>query len=184
MKNHPKTRDFSLLWKIVNKNPLQNNVQSFLRVTVTPLPLPPPPFTQISRFRSMQRLSSNNSENTNCHWLVPITAILGFWKYSILRKLLPRTIFFSQSPRFQFSCPILDGLTVTFNARHFFMRKQFMCVDCYTGRLIFFNIIRHNRAIRRILVASQAEVRKDDCVPEVVAYEWNLIVINHWREIL
>ena len=164
MKNHPKTRNFSLLWKIVNKNPLQNNVQSFLRVTVTP------PFTQISRFRSMQRLSSNNSENTNCHWLVPITAILGFWKYSILRKLLPRTIFFSQSPRFQFSCPILDGLSVTFNARHFFMQKQFMCVDCYTGRLIFFNIIRHNRAIRRILVTSRAEMRKDDCVP--VKLKW------------
>ena len=169
MKNHPKTRDFSLLWKIANKNLLQNNVQSFLRVTVIP------PFTQISRFRSMQRLSSNNSENTNCHWLVPITAILGFWKYSILRKLLPRTIFFSQSPRFQFSCRILDGLSATFNARHFFMRKQFVCVDCYTGRLIFFNIIWYNRAIRRILVASQAEMRKDDCVP--VKLKWGRTIV-------
>ena len=54
-----------------------------------------------------------------------------------------------------------------------------MCVDCYTGRLTFSNIILHKRAIRRISVDSQAEMRKDECVPEVVAYEWNLIVINY-----
>ena len=52
-----------------------------------------------------------------------------------------RTIIFSQSPRFQFPSPILDGLCVSFNAHHFFMEKQFMCVDCYKGRLTFSNII-------------------------------------------
>ena len=59
-----------------------------------------------------------------------------------------------------------------------------MCVDCYTGRLTFSNIILYKRAIRWILIASQAEMRKDECVSEVAAYEGNLIVINYWREIL
>ena len=74
----------------------------------------------------------------------------------------------------------------SFNVHHFFMRKQFMCADCYTGRLTFSNIILHKRAIRWILVASQAAMRKYECVSEVVQYEpyeWNLIVINYWREI-
>ena len=64
------------------------------------------------------------------------------------------------------------------------MQKQFMCIDCYTGRLNFSNIIVHKRAIRWILVASQAEMKKDECVSEVVAYEGNLIVINYLRDIL
>ena len=96
-------------------------------------------------------------------------------------------IFFSQIPRFQFSSPILDGLCVSFNVHHFFMRKQFMCVEFYTGRLTFSNIILHKRAIRWILVASQAEMRKDEWLSEVVAYEayeWTLIVINYWGEII
>ena len=59
------------------------------------------------------------------------------------------------------------------------MRKQFMCVDCYTDRLTFSNIILHKRAIRWMLVASQAEKRKDECVSVVVAYEGNLVVINY-----
>ena len=58
------------------------------------------------------------------------------------------------------------------------MQKQFMCVDCYTGRLTISNIILHKRVIRWILVASQTEMRKDKFVPEVVAYEGNLVVIN------
>ena len=74
-----------------------------------------------------------------------------------------RAIIFSQSSRFQFSSPILDGLCVSFNVHHFFMRKQFICIDCYTGRLTFSNIILHKKAIRWILVASQAEMRKDEC---------------------
>ena len=119
-----------------------------------------------------------------CHCLIPIPVILGFWKYSLLKKQSLGTIIFSQSPRFQFSSPILDGLSVFFNAHHFFMRKQFMCVDCYTGRLTFSNIILHKRAVRWILVASHAEMRKDKFVPEFVAYKWNLIIINYWREIL
>ena len=40
-------------------------MQSFLRVSVAPFP-------QISRFRSLHRLSSNNSENTN-HRHLPLT---------------------------------------------------------------------------------------------------------------
>ena len=121
-----------------------------------------------------------------CYWLEQITVILGLLKiFNFIEKITHfRTITFSQSQRFQFSSPILDGLCVSFNAHHFFMRKQFMCVDCYTGRLTFSNIILHKRAIRWILVASQAEMRKDECVPEVVAYEWNLIVINYLRGIL
>ena len=51
-----------------------------------------------------------------------------------------------------------------------------MSVDCYIGRLTFSNITLHKRAI---LVASQAEMRKDECMSEVAAYEWNLIVINY-----
>ena len=64
------------------------------------------------------------------------------------------------------------------------MQKQFMRVDCYTDRFIFANIILHKRAIRWILVASQVEMGKDECVSEVVAYELNLKVINYWREML
>ena len=120
-----------------------------------------------------------------CHWLEPITVILGFLKKITFRETIThfRTIIFSQSPRFQFSNPILDGLCISFNAHRFFMRKQFMCVDCYTGRLTFSNIILHKRAIR-MLVACQAGMRKDKCVPEVAACEVNLIVTNYWREIL
>ena len=55
-----------------------------------------------------------------CHCLVPITVIPGFWKYSLLKKQTIGTILFSQSPRFRFSSPILDGLSVFFNAHHFF----------------------------------------------------------------
>ena len=121
-------------------------MQSFLRVSVAPFP-------QISRFRSLHRLSSNNSENTN-HRHLPLTRTdhCNSWLLKIFtfKETIThfRTIIFSQSPRFQFSSPILDGLSVFFNAHHFFMRKQFMCVDCYTGRLTFSNIILHKTAIR------------------------------------
>ena len=60
--------------------------------------------------------------------------------FLVLKK---RTINFSQNPRFQFLCPILDGLCVSFKTRHFFMWKQFMCVDCYTGKFTLSNIILH-----------------------------------------
>ena len=57
---------------------------SFLCVTVTPLPL------QISRFRSVHRLSSNNSENAN-HGHLSLNGTdhsnsLLFWKYSLLEN--------------------------------------------------------------------------------------------------
>ena len=58
------------------------------------------------------------------------------------------------------------------------------CVDCYTGKFTLSNIILHKRAIGWTLVASQAEMRKDECMSLVVAYQRNLIVINYWREIL
>ena len=185
MKNHPKPRNFSLLWKRANKTHFKNNVQFFLGVTVTPYPLNQ--FLQESTL-----ISSNSSENTNHrHFSLSGTNHCNsrLLKIYTFRETITqfRTIIFSQSPRFQFSSPILDELCVSFNVHHFFMRKQFMCVDCYTGRLTFSNIILHKRAIRWILVASQAEMRKDECVSEVVAYEayeWNLIVINYWRKIL
>ena len=89
-----------------------------------------------------------------------------------------KTLIFSQNRKFQFSSPILDGLCVSFKTRHFFMWKQFMCVDCYTGKFTLSNIFLHKRAIGWTLVASQAEMRKDECMTGVVAYEWNLIVIK------
>ena len=119
------------------KTHLKKACNLFLRVS---------PFPQISRFRSLHRLSSNNSENTN-HRHLPLTGTdhCNSWLLKIFtfKETIThfRTIIFSQSPRFQFSSPILDGLSVFFNAHHFFMRKQFMCVDCYTGRLTFSNII-------------------------------------------
>ena len=144
-----------------------------------------PPSPQLNRFRSLYRLFSNNSGNTNQkhlplirnnHCNSRLSENIHFYRNN-------RSIFF-QSRRFQFSSPIFDGLCVFFNAHHLLMQKQFMCVDCYTGRLTFSNIIVHKRAIRWILVASLAEMRKDECVPRVVAYEGKLIVRNYWREIL
>ena len=144
-----------------------------------------PPSPKINVFRSLHCLSSNTK-----HRHLPLTGTnhcySGLLKIYIFRETIThfRTIICSQSPRFHFSSAILDGLCVSFNTHHFFIWKQFMCVDCYTHRLTFSNIIVCKRAIRWILAASQAEMRKDKCVPEVVAYEWNLIVINYWREIL
>ena len=63
MKNHLKSKDFSLLWKLANKN-----VAIFF-VCNRNRPSPPP---QLSRFRSLHRLSSNNWENTN-HKHLPLT---------------------------------------------------------------------------------------------------------------
>ena len=120
------------------------------------------PSSQISRLMSLHRYSSNNSESTNYRHL-PLTGTDHFnsrlLKIFTFRETIIhfRTIIFSQSSRFQFSIPILDGLCVSFNAHHFFMRKQFICVDYYRDRLTFFNIILHKTTIRRIFVASQAE---------------------------
>ena len=113
-------------------------MQSFLCVTVTPLS------PQISCFRSLHHLSSNNSENTN-HRYLPLTG------NNHCNSRLSENIHFYrnnhsfQNRSFQFSISILDGLCISFNSHHFFMRKQFMCVDCYTGRLTFSNIILHKR---------------------------------------
>ena len=121
-----------------------------------------------------------------CHWLEPITVILDFLKIFTFRETINdfRTIIFSHNARLQFSSPILDGLCVSFHAHHFSMRKQFMCADCYTGRLTFSNIILHKRAIKWILIASHPEIRKNECVPEVRAYEGNLVAVNYWRDIV
>ena len=113
--------------------------KSFLRVTVTPSP-------QNSRFKSAHRLSSNNWEDTN-HRHLPLTGTdhcnSRLLKIFTFRKTIShfRTIVFSQSRRFQFSSSILDGLCVSLAAHDFSMGKQFLCVDCYIGRLTFSNII-------------------------------------------
>ena len=155
MKNHPKLRNFSQLRKLANKNHLSSNNLSV---------------------KIYQKILIRGT----CHILELITVTLGLLKIFHFRETIThsRAISFSQSPKFRlFSSPILDGFCVSVNVRHFFMWKQFMCADCS-------KIILHKRAIRWILVASQAEIRKDEWVPEVLAYEWNLIVINYWREIL
>ena len=148
-----------------------------------------PPSPKISHFRSLYWLSLNDSENTNYRHLSRTGTDhrnSRFLKIFTFRETIThfRTRIFSQRSRFQFSSSILDGLCVSFNVHHFFLRKQFIWVDCYTGRLTFSNIILHKKAIRWILLASQAEMRKGKCVPDVVAYDWNLIVKNYWKEIL
>ena len=85
---------------------------------------------------SLYCLSSNNSENIN-HRHLPLTGTdhcnSRFLKMFNFRETIThfRTIIFSQSLRFQFSSPTLDVLCVSFNVHHFFMQKQFICVDCY-----------------------------------------------------
>ena len=117
-----------------------------------------PSSPQISLFKSLYRLSSNNSENPN-------------------RRHLPLTGTNHCNSRLQFQ--------LRFQLRSQFSSPIFMWVYCYIGRFTSSNIILHKRAVRWILVASQAEMRKGECVPEVVAYESNLIVMmNYWREIL
>ena len=100
----------------------------------------------------------------------------NFKKRSNFFFVLKKLYFFLKSP-------ILGGLCISFKTCHFFMWIQFMCVDCYIGKFTLSNIILYKRAIRWTLVASQAETRKDECMIGAVAYEWNLIVINYWREI-
>ena len=180
MKNHLKPRDFTLLWNLTNKNP------PFLCVTI-PHPHPPPTISIASGvYTAFPQITQKILIKGTWHWLEAITIILGSLKIFTFTETttLFRTIIFSQSPKFQFSSPILYGLCVSINAHHFFMWKKFICVDCYTGRLTFSNILLHKRAIRWILVVSQAEMRKGECVSEVAAYEGHLIVINYWREIL
>ena len=112
-----------------------------------------PPSPKISRFRSLYRLSLNNSENNN-HRHLPLTGTdhcnSRFLKIFTFRETSThfRIIIFSQSSRFEFSSPVLDGLCVSVNVHHFFLRKPFICIDCYTGRLTFSNIILHKKAIR------------------------------------
>ena len=143
---------------------------------------PPSPRPQLSRFRSLHRFSSNNWENTNRKNL-PLTG------NNHCNSWLSKNIqFWRNNHSFQnynlFSMSIVLIFRSNFNAHQFLIPKQLVCVDCYTGRLTFSNTILHKGAIRWILVVSQAEMRKGECVPEVVAYEENLIVINYWREII
>ena len=106
-----------------------------------------------------------------CHWLELITVILDFLKTFTFREPTThfRTITFSQSPRSQFSTPILYGLCVSFNVQHFFMWKQFMCsIDCLT----FSNFILHR--------SSQVSI---GCMP--VKLKWGRTkyarICNIWR---
>ena len=92
------------------KTHLKKNVQSFVCVIITP------PSSQISHFRSLHHLFSNNNSEIlmtdTCHWLKPITVILGFLKIFTRRETIThfRIIIFTQSPRFQFSSPILGWI--------------------------------------------------------------------------
>ena len=56
MKNHLKSRNFRLLWKLAN---IVNHLKKMCDLFFLPL------FSQISHFKSLHHLSSINSENTN-----------------------------------------------------------------------------------------------------------------------
>ena len=91
--------------------------------------------------KTILQITQKMLKTDTCHWLESITVFLWFLKLFIFRETVThlRNILSSQRWRFQFSSPILDGLCVSFNAHHFFMWKQFMCVDCYISRLTFSN---------------------------------------------
>ena len=91
-----------------------------------------PPSPKISFFRSLHRLSSNNSEITN-HRHLPLTGT------DHCNSRLSENIHFyrsnqsSQNYNFFSKSKILFIWNLgTFNTHHFFMRKHFMYVDCYT----------------------------------------------------
>ena len=98
MKNHLKPKDFSLLWKLANKYPpYKKNVQSFLNVTVTPL------FSNSIAsgvYTVILQITQKILITDTCHWLEPITVILGFLKIFTFSETIThfRTIlFFSKS---------------------------------------------------------------------------------------
>ena len=121
-------------------------MHSFLCVTVT---RPSPKSVASGVYTAIPQITQKILITDTCQWLEPITVILGFLKIFTFTETITRfrTMIFSQSPRFQFSSPILDWLSVSFNAHHFFKRKQFMCVD------ITYNIFLDKRVIRLILLA-------------------------------
>ena len=143
------------------------------------------PSPQISCSRKLHCLSSNNSENTNHRHLL-ITVIVGFLRIFTFRETIThfRTISFSQSPGSNFQVQFWMDCVFPLMPIISSCKSMFICVDCCTGRLISSNIILHKRTIRWILFTSQAEMRTAKCVSEAVAHQWNLIVINYWREIL
>ena len=115
-----------------------------------------PSSPKISCFRSLHRLSSNNSENTS-HRHLPLTGT------GHCNSRLSENIYFVRCNQafqnynfFSKSNILIIWNLGTFNAHHFLMREQFMCADCYTGRLTFTNIILHKN-----------NIRKGECVPEV-----------------
>ena len=61
----------------------KNNVQSFLRVTKTPLP---PKSVSSEVYTAFPQITQKIVITDTCHWLVPITVILGFWKHTVLEK--------------------------------------------------------------------------------------------------
>ena len=122
MKNHLRPRDFSLLWKLAN---MSHRAIFFVCNRNPPSP-------KISFFRSLHRLSSNNSEITN-HRHLPLTGT------DHCNSRLSENIHFyrsnqsSQNYNFFSKSKILFIWNLgTFNTHHFFMRKHFMYVDCYT----------------------------------------------------
>ena len=98
------------------KNHLKKKLAIFFVCNQTPPPSPPPsvPSGVCTAFPQInQKLLITNT----CHWLESITVILGVLKIFTSRETIThfRTIIFSQSPMFQFSSAILDGLCFSFN---------------------------------------------------------------------
>ena len=79
------------------KTHFKNNVQSFLRVTVTPLP---PKSVSSGVYTAFPQVTQKILITDTCHWLEPITVILGFLKIFTFSETIThfRTIlFFSKS---------------------------------------------------------------------------------------
>ena len=92
------------------KPTLKKNVQSFLRVTITPL-LPRSVASGVYTIFPQITQKILITDTWTCHWLEPITVILGYCKYSLLEKPLISELWSSLKVKGsnQFSSPILDG---------------------------------------------------------------------------
>ena len=125
------------------KTHFKSNMQSFLHVTVTPLP---PKSVSSGVYTAFPQVTQKILITDTCQWLEPITVILGFWKYTVLEKQSVISEFHFRKSKFSIFKSNFGW--IGFNAHHFFIRKQFMHVDCYTCRLTFSNVFLDKRAIR------------------------------------
>ena len=98
-----KSKDFSLLWKLANKN-----LAIFFVWSVTTLSCLPNSAAS-GVFIAFPQITEKILITNTCHWLEPITIILGFLKIFKFRETIThfRTIICSQCPIFHFSSPIL-----------------------------------------------------------------------------